>query len=186
MSESDVPPLSANELTRLRALIDRREIDDCLARVARGTDRFDRDLFLSGFHSGAVISTGNDAGSAADTYEGGKGFHEQTTLGTLHCLSTSSCEIEGDTAHAETYHIYCARNLDETNWAAAGRYLDQFERRDGVWAIAFRRIVVEWTGKMTPNVIAMFEGVEHKPSRLDPVRSCDDVSYLRPLNAQVR
>jgi hypothetical protein len=183
MAASDVTPLSANEISRLRALLDRREIDDCLARVARGTDRFDRQLFLSGFHPGAVISTGNDTGSVEGTYEGGRAFHDQSTLGTLHCLSTSICEIEGDTAYVETYHIYCARNLDDTNWAAAGRYIDQFERRDGVWAIIFRRIVVEWTGKMTPNVIAMFEGVKEEKSRLSPSRGKDDVSYLRPLKA---
>jgi hypothetical protein len=84
MSASDALPLSASEIGRLRALLDRREIDDCLARVARGTDRFDRELFLSGFHAEAVISTGNDAGPVEDTYEGGRAFHDQSTFGTLH------------------------------------------------------------------------------------------------------
>jgi hypothetical protein len=71
--------------------------------------------------------------------------------------------------------------MDETNWAAAGRYIDQFERRDGIWAVVFRHIVVEWTGKMTPNAIAMFEGVDKNKDRLSPSRGRDDVSYLRPL-----
>jgi hypothetical protein len=173
--------MSAKEFARMRALLDRQDIEDCLSRIARGTDRFDRNLFLSGFHEGATVSVGGAANSAEETYEGGRAMHAQGTFATLHCLSTMSCEIDGNTAHVETYHIYCARNLDETNWAAAGRYIDQFERRDGIWAVVFRHIVVEWTGKMTPNAIAMFEGVAKDKGRLSPSRSRDDVSYLRPL-----
>ena len=183
MASADPATLSNDEIARMRKILDRQDIQDCLARVARGTDRFDRDLFLSGFHPEALISAGNTTSSPQDIYEGGRAMHDEGTFATLHCLSTSTCQIEGDTAHAETYHIYAARNRDETNWAAAGRYIDQLERRDGVWGIVFRHIVVEWAGKMQPHVIAMFEGVEEKELRLRPSRGRDDVSYLRPLRS---
>ncbi|MFT4028152.1 MAG: nuclear transport factor 2 family protein [Novosphingobium sp.] len=166
MSDADVAPLSAVELARLRRQLDRQDIDDCLARIARGTDRFDRDLFLLGFHPGASISLGGAVNSAEDAYEGGMQMHAAGTFATLHCLSTSNCEFAGDTAHAETYHIYAARTRDEINWAAAGRYIDQFERRDGVWAIVFRHIAVEWSGTTLPNGNVMFDDLAKREARL--------------------
>ena len=39
---------------RLRALEDRNEILDCLARYARGMDRLDRELARSAYHDDAI------------------------------------------------------------------------------------------------------------------------------------
>ena len=172
--------LNAAEIADIRNLIDRQKIIECLSRISRGSDRFDRDLFVSGFHPDAMISTGSSADSPEETYEGGRAMHEAGTFATLHCLSNVSCEIDGDSAHVETYYIYAAHNRDETNWAAAGRYIDQFERREGDWRIIFRHLVMEWTGKTLPNTIAMFAGVQ-QDARLSPSRSRADLSYLRPL-----
>jgi hypothetical protein len=181
MTNASSTTLGADELTRMREVIARQDIQDCLSRIARGSDRFDRDLFVSGFHPDAVISTGNHSSSREETFEDGKAMHDDGTFATLHCLSNLTCEIDGDTAHVETYYIYAARNRDETNWAAAGRYIDQFEKRDGLWAITFRHLLMEWTGKMQPNAIAMFEGVDAKKTRLSAARGREDASYLRPL-----
>lgn len=170
----------AEEWARMRRLLDRQEIEECLARVARATDRFDRDLFLSGFHPGATVSAFGATSSAEETYERGRAAHAESTFGTLHCLSTSSYDFDGDRAHVETYHIYAARNRDETNWAAAGRYLDQFERRDGKWAIVFRHIAVEWTGVLSAGFVPL-EGASGEKTRLSAARDPQDVSYLRPL-----
>jgi len=58
----------------------------------------------------------------------------------------NTCDIDGDTAHCETYYLFAARNRDDTNWIAGGRYFDRFERRDQVWRIALRTNVIEWSG----------------------------------------
>lgn len=182
MADSPAITLSAGEYARMRALLDRQDIADCLARIARGTDRFDRTLFLSGCHDDARFSVGGTVSSAAETYESGRAMHEDHTIATLHCLSTLNCDIAGDSAHVETYHTYYARSADETNWAATGRYIDRFERRGGVWGLVFRHISVEWTGKMTPNEIGLLQAPDAPRHRLSAVRGPDDVSYLRPLS----
>ena len=110
---------------RLQELIDRQDILDCLARICRGTDRFDEAMFVSGFHGDAVIQSGSYSGGPAETYAGGAAAHAESTKFTLHCLSSHACEIAGDHAHAETYYLYNANNRDGTNWSAAGRYLDR-------------------------------------------------------------
>lgn len=169
------------DAARLQALVDRQEIYDCLVRICRGTDRFDRDAFLSGFHPDARIQSGSYAGGPEEIYAGGAAAHDESTKFTLHCLSSHACAIDGDSAHAETTYLYNANNRDGTNWSAAGRYLDRFERRGGAWRIAFRCITVEWSGKLLENSIPMFDEATQDPAVLMPTRDKADPSYLRPL-----
>lgn len=183
MTDAETVPVtvSATEFARMRELLDRRDIEDCIARIARGADRFDRELYLSGCHAGAQSSVGGQTRLAEESFEGGKAMHAQGTVATLHCPTTLNCDIVGDLAHAESYYTYYARSLDESRWAAAGRYLDQFERRDGVWGLVFRRITVEWTGKMSPMELDILEAAEAEKHRFSTSRDRADPSYLRPL-----
>lgn len=175
--------LTADEIVGLREVISRQQIFDCLSRISRGADRFDRDQFLSGYHPDALIGAGTVFGGPEETFEAGRALHDAGTVATLHCLGNHTCEFAGDSAHAETYYIYTARNRDGTNWAAAGRYIDQFERRDGAWRIIYRYVVMEWTGKLLENAVAMFaDAPGHE--RLRTARSHEDASYLRPLRGQ--
>ena len=50
--------MDVHRLARLETLLDRQDILDCLTRMSRATDRFDRDLFLSAFHPDATIAAG--------------------------------------------------------------------------------------------------------------------------------
>ena len=48
--------------------------------------------------------------------------------------------------HARIERLWSgARWLEGPVWFAAGRYLDRFARRDGVWKIAHRLAVYDWT-----------------------------------------
>lgn len=183
MASADTVTIPAEEYARLRKLLDRQDIEDCLTRIARGTDRFDRELALSGCHVGAQFSVGGQVTSAEESIDGGMAMHRDYTHGTLHCLSTLSCDIDGDEAHVETYHLYCARSSDETCWAATGRYVDRFERRDGIWGLAFRHISVEWAGALAPMELDLLAPPDAPKHRLGTSRDRDDVSYLRPLHS---
>ncbi len=165
---------------RLQMLLDRQDILDCLVRISRGVDRFDRDLFLSGFHDDAVISAGVCVGGPAETYEWASRVHEQGQSATHHNLLNHTCDIDGDLAHAETYFLFVGRNRDETNWIAGGRYIDRLERRAGVWKIALRNTAMEWSG-LVPTLPVPFADVADVHSNGAPARSREDPSYLRPL-----
>ena len=180
---SDSVTIPAAEYAELRQLLDRQQIEDCLARIARGTDRFDVELALSACHPGAQFSVGGEITTAEESLNGGKEMHAAVTHATLHCLSTLNCDIEGDEAHVETYHLYCARSTDETCWAATGRYVDRFEKRGGKWGLTFRHIAVEWAGKLAPMDFDLLTPPGAPKVRLGSSRDRDDVSYLRPLTA---
>lgn len=164
---------------RLDALLDRQDILDCLTRMSRGTDRFDRELFLSCFHPDAVIATGPFVGSAEELFDWSRGLQEMAHSGTYHVLLNHSCELEGDEAHAETYYLYIANNRDATNVIAGGRYLDRFQRREGEWKLLTRNNMIEWTS-LVPAAEIPVDVSEAALNGLS-ARSREDASYLRPL-----
>ena len=168
-------------LASLEELLDRQDILDCITRISRAIDRFDRELFLSGYHADAVIDAGEFVGDPAKVYDGGAALHEQGQSSTLHHLTNHSCEIDGDAAHAETYWQYTGRNRDGSNWVAGGRYVDRLERREGEWKIAFRCTLLEWSGTIPSSTVPLFEKVSDAHVNGIASRSKQDPSYRRPL-----
>lgn len=166
---------------RLQTLVDRQDIWDCLQRISRGIDRFDREAFLSGYHADATIDAGALVASPTQAYESGAVLHEAGQSATLHNLYNHYCQIEGDSAHTETYFEYTGRNRDGSNWLAGGRYLDRLERRQGEWKVAFRMTVMEWSGMVPGNEVPLFEGVADLHANGAPARDSSDPSYRRPL-----
>jgi hypothetical protein len=172
--------VDAERVARLERLADRQDILDCLARFSRGMDRFDRELFLSAFHPDAIIAAGVFVGGPAALYEWAAALHDQGQVATHHNLLNCYIDIEGGTAHTETYYLFVGRNRDETNWIAGGRYIDRVERREAGWRIALRTNVIEWSG-MVPTMPLPFTDVPDLHANGAPARSKDDPSYQRPL-----
>jgi hypothetical protein len=170
----------ARQQSRIAELIDRQDIADCLVRFSRGMDRFDRELFLSAFHPDAVIAAGDFVGGPVELYDWAQPMHEAGQYATTHNLLNNSCEIDGDTAHSETYYLFVGRNRDDSNWLAGGRYLDRLERRDGEWRIAFRSNAIEWSGT-APTLPIPFAEVEDLGLNGLPARGREDPSYRRPF-----
>jgi hypothetical protein len=165
---------------RLKRLLDRQDILDCLIRFSRGMDRLDRALFLSAFHPDAVIAAGDFVGDPVELYDWAASLHERGQVATHHNLLNHSCDIDGDAAHTETYYLFVGRNRDETNWMAGGRYIDRLERRDGAWRIAIRTNAIEWSGNV-PTMPLPFAEVADIHGNGAPSRSRADPSYQRPL-----
>ena len=177
MSSTTIAP---EKLARLEQLLDRQDILDCLIRFSRGMDRFDRELFLSAFHSDAVVAAGPFVGGPVALYDWASKLHEQGQSATHHNLLNHTCDLDGDVAHTETYYLFVGRNRDDTNWIAGGRYIDRLERRDGGWKIALRTNAIEWSG-LVPTLPIPFADVPDIHVNGAPLRGKDDPSYQRPL-----
>jgi hypothetical protein len=170
----------ADRLARLEQLLDRQDIFDCLIRFSRGMDRFDRELFLSAFHTDAIIAAGPFVGGPQDLYDWAADLHAQGQTATHHNLLNHTCDITGNTAHSEMYYLFVGRNQDQSNWIAGGRYLDRLERRGGAWKIALRSNVIEWSG-LVPTLPIPFGDVVDIHGNGAAARSKEDPSYRRPL-----
>jgi hypothetical protein len=172
--------VSSEKLARIDRLLDRQDILDCLTRFSRGMDRFDRELFLSAFHSDAEIAAGPFVGGPVELYDWAAPMHEQGQISTYHNLLNLTCDIDGDVAHTETYYLFVGRNRDDSNWIAGGRYIDRLEKRSGQWRIALRTNAIEWSG-MVPTMDIPFLDVPGVFTNGAPARSTEDPSYQRPL-----
>lgn len=172
--------MASDRERRIDDLLDKEDIRECLTRFSRGMDRFDRETYLSAFHEDAEMAAGPFVGSAADCWDWAVPMHEQGQILTHHSLLNHTIDIDGDTAHSETYYIFVARNRDESLVMAGGRYIDRLERRDGEWKIALRTNVIEWSG-MPPAIPLPFGDVPDIAENGVSSRSREDPSYQRPL-----
>ena len=176
----DTVTIDRARLARLERAADRLEIIDCLTRFSRGMDRFDRELYLSAFHADALVAAGPFVGSAADCYDWAVPMHEAGQVLTQHGLLNHTLDIDGDSAHRETYYLFVGRNRDESLWMAGGRYLDRLECRDGEWKIVLRTNLIEW-GCVPPPMPLPFADVPDIAANGVSARGKDDPSYRRPL-----
>jgi ketosteroid isomerase-like protein len=174
--------VSEKDLERhLRALLDRQAIHDCIVRYCRGVDRMDRELLLSAYHSDAVDDHGMFVGGPEAFADYFLAFHEEHQSATQHIITNHFCELEGDTAHCETYWLFAAMNRQGPPLSlGGGRYIDRMERRNGRWAIAARKCLLDWQGApgeydLTPEQFQQAIGAG------TPARDRSDPSYERPL-----
>jgi hypothetical protein len=165
----------------LRHLADRQAIMDCAVRFSRGVNRRDRELLKSVFHPDAVDDHGFFVGNRDDFVSWLDTVYDRISV-TQHFVTNQTVDIEGDTAHAETY--WFVANVQKGSSSVilrGGRYIDRLERRRGTWAIAERVCLIEWnctTGELptSADVLAML--AQSGVSATDKT----DLSYVRPLH----
>ena len=136
------------ELENLRRdvqeLKDRAAILDCIATHARGCDRHDVALLSSTYHDDGIDEHGTATIPGPEYAAWANAAHAATSDAHLHNVTTHTCEIDGDDAHAESYVLVALLGKDhKTATMMCGRYIDRLERRDAAWKIAVRRSTVE-------------------------------------------
>src|SRR6218665_2536587 len=157
---------------------DRQEILDALLRYTRGADRHDHALMQSAYHPDAWDDHGVAEGNPKDFVDWALGWHLENQVKHQHIVTNTTIELDGDTAHTETYYFFWGENKVGRPQISFGRYVDRFEKRAGKWAIAHRVCVNEYTGN--------FDGIEIPAdapvlSTGPNTRDKQDISYRRPL-----
>lgn len=128
-----------------KMLLARQEIEDALLRYCWGIDRADLDLVLSAFHEDARDNHSGVEESAVERFT--RTVVEGAAMRTSHNLSNILIQIDGSTAATQSYFTawhqfeYEGTTYD---WVIAGRYIDRFECRAGLWRIAHRMVVYDF------------------------------------------
>jgi SnoaL-like domain len=132
-------------------LIDRDKIRNAVVRLARGEDRRDPDLVSSAFWPDARFDYGVFEGDFP-AYLAWVTPGADSIPNTQHILAQTHIELAGNTARAETYVASYHRadfsaatdGSDCHDVCIGGRYLDDFEKRNGEWRIARRVMLYDW------------------------------------------
>jgi hypothetical protein len=152
---------------------DREAILDCLHRLSRGQDRLDDELILSAYHPDAIDYHSNFQGSPAEFVKWLRASHAERVTNQIF-LTNFTVDIDGETAHAESYFMVPNRRAGNPNITfVCGRYIDRFDKRNGEWRIAVRVVVTE--------SLSQAAAVPIDPLADSGRRDRSDVSYARPL-----
>lgn len=161
-------------------LSDRQKILDCVNGYARAVDRHDVDLIQAVFHPDGVDEHGVTVQQRESFAEWANDRHSLLTRMHTHNVTTHTCTIEGNVAHAETYVLFGLAHKNETTaMLGSGRYIDRLEKRDGDWRVVLRRVIVDWTitGDATHFHSQEYQSKGYPLGRWDR----QDLSYARPL-----
>lgn len=135
-------------MSNIDILIAKDQIREVIHDLARGTDRLDHELMVSCYWP--------DGYDDHNAFRGGPVEFADWVLKALggfqathHFLGQCRIEVDGDVAHCETYcdaHHVSHPNADgsKSDMRMGLRYVDRFERRDGVWKIKKRVCAFDW------------------------------------------
>jgi SnoaL-like domain len=145
-ADVNMPAARAVSDAELLRLLDEQEINRALTTYCHGIDRGDADLMLSVYHAGATDYHGRFKGSASE-FVTDVLPRMRRYRATMHRISNVLIEFDGDSAFVQSYvvaaHVLERDGASIIEWLG-GRYLDGFERRDNVWKIAHRLVVLDW------------------------------------------
>ena len=167
----------AEVLKTVRYLKDRQDILDVIVRESRGRDRHDVEMIASCYWPEGADEHGPKPFPATEYPDIANAGHARAFGMNQHNLANHSCEIDGHTAYCETYVVGTMLSHDQqTCTMAAGRYMDQLEKRGGEWRILWRRSTVETAMQGDASWL-------HEPpvkGFLKGTRDREDLSYQRP------
>lgn len=133
----------------LQELLDKQAISEVLARYARTLDWLDDEGQASCYWPDAGIDYGFFKGTAADFLPVVMDIERQSAR-RWHMLGGQIIRFHSATsASCECYGVFAgARHQPDGTLAGnlyGGRYLDEFEKRNGEWRISKRLYVLDWS-----------------------------------------
>ncbi len=131
----------------METVIAKQDISDVIMRYARAIDRADGPLLHGCYHDDAIEEHGNTYNGPAHDYI--DGAMERIMKGDvmMHLIGNLHIGLESELAWVETYVLTFARfDKEGEPWdtLTGGRIFDKFEKRDGEWKIAHRKMALDW------------------------------------------
>ncbi len=129
----------------LEALEDRLALQQLAWAYCHAIDRRDFILLRSLYHDDAIDDHGSLFCGSPDEYVAWLPSMLANWSATAHLIHNMLFLIDGEQAEGELCATAYHRAVDGTReFIGHGRYLDEYRRRDGVWRIFRRTLVVDW------------------------------------------
>jgi hypothetical protein len=140
------PGIDADLAVRLQAVADRSELRDLVLTYCRACDRRDFALVRTLYHDDAIDDHGKMFRGSPDEFVKWLPGAMAQFEATVHSISNSLFAIEGASASGEHYTVAYHRSPapDSREYVVGGRYLDRYEKRNGVWKFLHRSLVLDW------------------------------------------
>jgi hypothetical protein len=160
----------------IRELLDKEAITGLVHAYCRAADRRDLAGMRSLYHEDAFDDHGAFfKGRAMDFIDHLPAIQEPMAI-LHHNVTTVNIAIDGDYAEGEIYVLaFHQVRADDglMDLLIGGRYLDRYERRQGLWKFSHRAVLADWARTESPSTVelghAMLEGSHiGQPDQGDP------------------
>jgi ketosteroid isomerase-like protein len=142
----------------MQEMLDEFALRKLVHAYCRAVDRGDIDALRDLYHHDAVDDHGAfSTGSVEEFFE--QLVASRPYLRAMqHHITTANFAIRGDEAEGESYniavHTLVGKGRD-VDLVIGGRYLDKYEKRDGIWKLLERTIVTDWARVTDPSSMDM-------------------------------
>jgi SnoaL-like domain len=138
-----------NEISesKLDEMMDKQALTELVYDYCRAVDRVDQEFLASLYHRDAFDDHGIFGSGPVQNFLSVTAQHQQQPFGIVHHNITNvRLHVAGDYAEGESY-VQAFHVIDSPDgpfdMIFIGRYLDKFERRDGLWKFKHRRPVLD-------------------------------------------
>lgn len=139
---------TASNNDAIAALLDREAIRECIHRYCRGIDRADEAALRSSYWPDAYDNHGPYSGPVEGFFDWVKAAWRNKPRN-IHQVSNILIEFRsGSLAVVESYFNALQRGPGKDGivrqFLLAGRYCDEFQKRNGEWRVARRTVIYDW------------------------------------------
>ena len=143
-------------LPQLQALLDKQAITELVYAYCNAADRHDYDKLRALYHDDATDDHGGFFQGLAKDFIDQLPVIQEPMLILHHNVTTLNIKLDGDRGEGEVYVLAFHKvqaDPEPFDLLIGGRYLDQYEKRDGVWKFAHRSVLADWVNVHNPSIV---------------------------------
>ena len=162
----------------LQEMLDEHALRKLVHGYSRAVDRGDVETLRGLYHPDATDDHGAFSAGTVDDFLRTLVDTRPHLRSMQHHITTANFAIDGDIAEGEIYSIAThtfAAGAGEAEVVVGGRYLDRYEKRDGVWKFTRRCIVTDWAHVNDPSTVDLSHPVTRDTALGSP--GTDDPSH---------
>jgi len=145
-----------NREEQINQMLDKQAITDLLYAYCNAADRHDNEKMRSLYHEDAVDDHGAFfKGAAMDFIDHLPDIQKNMQI-LHHNLTTINIALDGDYAEGEVYVLafhQVATEEGAIDVLIGGRYLDKYEKRQGIWKFSYKAVLADWVKISEPSEV---------------------------------
>lgn len=141
---------------QLQQLLDKQAIVELVHAYCNAADRRDYTKMRALYHDDATDNHGGFFQGLAADFIAQLPTIQASMLILHHNITTVNIKLDGDKGEGEIYVLAFHKVQAEPqpfDLLIGGRYLDRYEKRDGVWKFAHRAVLADWVNVHNPSIV---------------------------------